>query len=476
MRIFLTGATGFLGRHLLARLDAAHVWEVRCLVRGGPRALAASPHGPVVVPVEGDLRGASLADALKGCDAVVHLAALTGKASERDLEAVNVEGTRRLLAAAREAGVPRFLHVSTIAVSYPETRHYPYARSKQRAELLVRDSGLDWLIVRPTVVFGHGSAVGKSLAALAAAPVLPLFGGGTSRVQPLHVTDMVRVLRQRLREPSLGERVEDVGGRDVVAFGEFLRALRRALRGSEGPALSIPLGPLLPLLAALEPAMLRVLPVTAGQLYAFRHDGVAREGVDPADVAARKGVAEIVAELAGVPLDASSPGEGSGGTASAAAAEAPGTTPPRATLVEECALFVPHLAGLPASPYVIAKYVQAHEAGQHGPLRSTDDEDDVLVAFARRGPGSLKLAEAWAALFDRSGPLRRKLVLLLALLESGVESEQIDRPDPGGYAAFTRSLLWRGATFLVTLVIALFVVGPRWILSGGRAGREGDAS
>lgn len=475
MRIFLTGATGFLGRHLLARLDRSGVAEVRCLVRRG-RTPAASPRGPLVVSVEGDLRKGPPAGALEGCDAVVHLAALTGKASPGDLDATNVEGTRRLLLAAREAHVPRFLHVSTIAVSYPETRHYPYARSKARAELLVRDSGLDWRIVRPTVIFGPGSAVGESLARLAGAPLLPLFGGGTSRVQPVHVTDVAALLAERLGEAAFGERTEDAGGRDVVLFGDLLRGLRVALRGTDGPAVPVPLGALIPFLAALEPALRPLMPVTAGQLYAFRYDAVATEGADAAAVAGRKGVREIVAEIAraeGRPVPP--PRSGGGNIAGGGAADEAPDAADRETLEAECARFARHLAGLEASPAVKGAYVRAHAKGSRGPLRSTDDEDDVLVQIARGGPWSVRFADAWAAVFDRHGVLRRKLVLVLAILESGPDSERIDVPAPGGYAAFARALAVRGAVFAVTLLGAAFVIGPRWLL-GARGGREAERS
>lgn len=470
MRILVTGGTGFLGRHFLARLDRGFVEEARCLVRGAGRGLAATAHGPRITPVPGDLRDAELVPALAGCDAVVHLAAVTGKAAPAELDAVHVEGTRRLLAAAREAGVPRFLHVSTVAVSYPETEHQPYARSKARAELLVKDSGLDWLIVRPTMVFGPGSLAGSRLARLANLPVLPLPGSGTSRVQPVHVADVAALLRRRLADGAFGERVEDVGGRDTVLMVELLRALRRGLRGTEGPSVTLPVAPLISFLGAADPVLRPFLPVTAGQLYVFRYDVVAAEGVDAEQTAARRGVPEIVAEITGVAPETVEAGarrpRASGGSVPAPI--------DRESLAEECAQFVRYLTGLEASAALRAKYVQAHEPGCRGPVRSVDEEDDELVRIACHGPASARMADTWAAVFDRTGVLRRKLVLVLALLENGPDAERIDRPEPGGYAAFLRAVAWRSLAFLFWLASAFFWVGPRWLLAG-RTGRDGEA-
>lgn len=140
----------------------------------------------------------------------------------------------------------------------------------------------------------------------------------------------------------------------------------------------------------------------------------------------------------------------------------------RAALQAECALFARHLAGLEPTSYVAEQYVRAHEPGRNGPLTSTDDEDDPLVMFAHGGTLSLRLADVWAATFDQTGPLRRKLVLLLAILESGRESEVVDRIGPGSLGAFVRGTILRFASFALTLAAAFVVIGPRALVWGRR--------
>jgi nucleoside-diphosphate-sugar epimerase len=446
MRIFLTGATGFLGRGLLERLLSRGTGEVRCLVRDPARLTAAAAVLPVRGSLEGDAPGsdAALRDALHGCDVVVHLAGRTGRAPAAEHDRVNARGTARLLAAAAEAGVPRFVHVSTIAVTYPEKANYPYARSKEEAERLVRASGLDWAILRPTIVCGPGSPLAPLLTKLADAPVLPLFGGGRARIQPVHVDDVAEALAALAMEATLGGRTVDFGGRDVVTFDAFLTALRVARKGRPGPRLPVPLAPLVAVLGALEPLLGGALPVTAGQFQAFRHDGIARDdaGAEPPR-AARKGLDEIVAELRSRP------------------ASAAGGAPPDARLDAECNAFVRHLAGIDAPEHLRRHYRRAHEPGRHGPVDPAAP-DDPLVAFARGGPGRTYLADAWASLFDRGGPLRRKLSLVCAMLESdAATSARVDGPTTSSPLAFVLGTAWRVAVFVPALPVAGILLAAR---------------
>lgn len=275
--LFVTGATGFVGRRLLERLPSASHSDVRCLVRHPDQLPASRAGGARWEAVHGDLaRPGPWAARLAGVETVLHLGAITGKARPDIFEAVNHVATTQLLAVARAAGVRRFILVSSIAAGFADQRHYPYAHSKARAEQAVGVSGLDTLIVRPTMVLGPGSAVLTGLRRLATAPVGIVFGTGRMPVQPIHVDDLADLLIAALALEPLGGRTIDAGGPDALEFNELNRRIRMAATGRPGPLLHLPLAPVRAILAAVEPIAFRLLPFTAGQLASFANPGTAR--------------------------------------------------------------------------------------------------------------------------------------------------------------------------------------------------------
>ena len=144
----ITGGTGFVGGHLIAAArEAGH--DLRALTRGW------RPPEDGIDWVEGALdRPQSLDKLLLDADALVHIAGLINAPDRAGFEAVNVDGTRAMIDAARRAGVRRFVHISSLAAREPELSDYGW--SKARSERLVAASGLDWTIIRPPAVYGPG--------------------------------------------------------------------------------------------------------------------------------------------------------------------------------------------------------------------------------------------------------------------------------------------------------------------------------
>lgn len=182
--VALTGATGFVGRITLDRLLEAG-WHVRALTRRD------QPKKAGVTWVHGALdRPDTLSELCEGAGAVLHVAGVVNAPDAAGFEAGNVTGTANMLAAAKEAGIKRFVHVSSLAAKHPALSMY--GASKARAEKLVGTSMLDWTILRPPGVYGPGDTEMFDMFRLAAKgwAVLPPRG----RVSVIHVDDLARLL------------------------------------------------------------------------------------------------------------------------------------------------------------------------------------------------------------------------------------------------------------------------------------------
>ena len=210
--VLLTGAAGGIGRVLIPGLRAQG-WHVRCLVHRRP-----APDADEVVA--GDLADPdSLARAVHGAHAVVHLAARTHARREIEYAEANVEGTRRLLTAAAATGVARFVHVSTRAI---DASGGAYSRSKLAAERLVAASGLAWTIVRLPEVYGAGSAEGVDdvIARARRGAPIAVIGRGEDVVCPVHVDDVVGALAAAVDAPAAAARLYTLAG-DCMTMREL---------------------------------------------------------------------------------------------------------------------------------------------------------------------------------------------------------------------------------------------------------------
>jgi uncharacterized protein YbjT (DUF2867 family)/membrane protease YdiL (CAAX protease family) len=225
MRVAVAGGTGFVGRHVVAALLAAG-HEARVLSRGG-RPVAGVEH------VACDVGAGPLpAGALAGCGAVVNLVGIKREAGGQTFERAHPGATRHLLAAAREAGIRRYVQVSVVA-SRPDAGQ-PYHDTKWRAEEMVRASGLDWTILRPGVIYGRGDDLLTHLVGMIRfAPVFPVVGDGGSLLQPVAVGTVAEVV---VGAVGRGEAV----GRSYALVGPEPLALREVVR-TVADALSLPL-------------------------------------------------------------------------------------------------------------------------------------------------------------------------------------------------------------------------------------------
>ena len=213
------GGTGFLGRRIVERLGAAGA-RVRVAVRHTTEGVP--PQGGDVEVVYADVRdGTTVAQAVRDSDAVVNAVGLYVEQGEATFQAVHVDGAQEVARAAREAGIPRLVHLSGIGADV--NSESSYVRSRALGELAVREAFTEATILRPSVLFGRGDALFRSLAAITRiSPVFPLFGDGSTRLQPVFVGDVAEAVVKAVGSPSASGKVYELGGPRVYRYKELV--------------------------------------------------------------------------------------------------------------------------------------------------------------------------------------------------------------------------------------------------------------
>lgn len=217
------GGSGFVGRHTV-RVLAKEGWRIRAACRRPDLAGHLQPMGRVgqIHAVQVNVRYPdSVKRAVEGADLVVNAVAVLGSSGRQTLAAVNVAGPRAVAKAAREAGVARLVHISAIGADRNAPAHY--ARSKAEGEAAVLEEFPDAIILRPSIVFGPEDKFFNRFAALAeTAPLLPLIGGGRTRIQPVFVGDVAQAIAAIAAGKGKPGTVYELGGPEVLSFRQVL--------------------------------------------------------------------------------------------------------------------------------------------------------------------------------------------------------------------------------------------------------------
>jgi uncharacterized protein YbjT (DUF2867 family) len=237
--ILVTGGTGFVGPKIVHELRARE-HDVRCLVRDTARGSKLAAWGCELAV--GDMTdAASLHSAVQGCDTVVHLVAIRDGRPE-EFERLMEQGTRDLVAAAKEAGVRRFVLMSALGTTAETRNLVPYFHAKWEMEQTVKASGLEHVIFRPSFVFGRDGGILKSFRRIARlSPVTPIPGAGQQRIQPIWVEDVAAYFAGGVEKAEAANRTFELGGPDVVTWDELWTRLKRTLRVRR-PTLHVPIG------------------------------------------------------------------------------------------------------------------------------------------------------------------------------------------------------------------------------------------
>ncbi|HSK92432.1 MAG TPA: complex I NDUFA9 subunit family protein [Candidatus Angelobacter sp.] len=254
MTIAVIGATGFVGSSVVPHLArAGH--RVLAISRDGERR---SGWSDAVESRAADVTsGAGLPDALDGADAVVHLVAIPRESKDQTFAAVNVRGTQRAVEAASAVGAGRFVHLSALGVIDDPKLDYLY--SKWLGEELVRASDLDWVVLRPSLLFGPGDgffSLVRTTLKWWSPGIVAIPGDGSARFQPLAVDDLALAVERSAVDADRVGSIYELGGPAYWTYREIVDEVMKVTRMKR-----IKLGMPIPLISALTSVTDRVLPV-----------------------------------------------------------------------------------------------------------------------------------------------------------------------------------------------------------------------
>ena len=266
MKVFLTGATGFVGRNMLKRLLAEN-HSVRALVREPQKASALA--GERVELVAGDVtEGTGLDQGMRGCEAAMHLVGIIVEKGKSTFERVHHIGTCNVVEAAKRAGVKRFVQMSALGARADGPAGYQVTKWKGEEE--VRRSGIPFCILRPSLIFGEGDGfVSQMIQTMRSAPLFrPVPGDGNPKFRPIFIDDVTACFVRALTVEAATNQTIELGGADELTLNSVLTEIARCA-GVRKPAVHVPM-PLMFAGASLAQTLLKTPPVTVDQLRMLR--------------------------------------------------------------------------------------------------------------------------------------------------------------------------------------------------------------
>lgn len=236
MEIFLAGGTGFVGQHVQKMLlEKGH--RIRLLTH---RRTPSEAEGIQVV--EGDvMKPETFSGAIVGCEAAINLVGIIRAFPEKGVtfEKLHVQATENMVEASRRSGVRHYLQMSALGTRPDGVSRYH--KTKFRAEQHVRESGLDYTIFRPAIIFGpKDEFVNKLAAFIRSCPAVPVIGDGNYLLQPIAADDVARCFALALEMPETIGRTYELCGPDRLTYNEVLDVIGKAMGRPEVSKLKSP--------------------------------------------------------------------------------------------------------------------------------------------------------------------------------------------------------------------------------------------
>ncbi|MBI2568863.1 MAG: NAD(P)H-binding protein [Candidatus Schekmanbacteria bacterium] len=249
MKVFLTGASGFIGRHVLFALSrGGH--EITCLVREpAAPALESLALPGVAVRTAAFTQVQDWGALVRGHDVVVNTVGIIRETPRGSFDDVHRRAPVALFGATRQAGVRKIVQLSALGAEDGAVSRYH--QTKRAADAYLESLGVPFIVLKPSLVYGPGDHSMALFSALAALPITPVPGDGRYEVQPVHVDDLVRAIVRAVEDDGIARVSVDVGGERAYPFREVLDILAR-WSGKPRGATKLPI----PLLAMRAAAML----------------------------------------------------------------------------------------------------------------------------------------------------------------------------------------------------------------------------
>jgi NADH dehydrogenase len=260
--IIVAGGTGFIGSHSVRKL-AERGHALRLLTFKGPGLAPDLPSERVRYAAGSITDPASLSGKMDGCDVAVNFVGIIVEVGNATFERMHVQGVRNLLEEAKRAGVKRFVHISALGTS--DRPASEYFRTKWEGEQLIKGSGLEYVILRPSLVFGPEDKFFNMLKPMLYSPIVPVIGTGRTRFQPVWVEDVASCIVKAVEDEGPLNGVWEIAGPEQMTYDEMLDKMADALSLSPRIKLHIPVGLMNPVARLMETILPRP-PVTTDQL------------------------------------------------------------------------------------------------------------------------------------------------------------------------------------------------------------------
>jgi nucleoside-diphosphate-sugar epimerase len=276
--VVVDGASGYVGSHLVASLSE-NGFEVRALVHKGAKEkdtqfLKSLKAKVYVADLDADSN--QLNEAFNGVKAVVHLIGSIAPPKGETMQNLHVNQTRQLISLCKSNQVEKVIMVTALGSSSEAASNYH--STKWQAEELLRTSGLNFVILRPSLIFGRqvgdrdSKLVARLIQAIEKKPVVPLINGGVNLIQPIFIGDLVNALIASIQRDDLVNQTYELGGANVVSMKDFVAMLMDTL-STKKPVVSLPT-PLAVLLATCMEATSRVPLISRDQVRIAKNNNV----------------------------------------------------------------------------------------------------------------------------------------------------------------------------------------------------------